>query len=73
MAKASKQYHVIELALDTTGEDNRRLTAILEAAKRLFNAMLQDGLRIVDAIRNDPAWGAARKMPCGSNGPQATE
>ena len=56
MAKPKKQIHVVELALDTTGEDNRLIEGILEAAKRLINTTIQDGLGIVDAIRNDPAW-----------------
>ena len=73
MAKPKQQIHVVELALDTTGEDNRRIEGILEAAKRLINTTLQDGLGIVDAIRNDPAWDAARKMPRGATGPQATD
>ena len=40
MAKPKQQIHVVELALDTTGEDNRRIEGILEAAKRLINTTL---------------------------------
>lgn len=64
MAKKPKPSFVVELPLATTPSDNSRLgKGLFEAAKRLNNTLLQNGLEIVDAIRNDPAWDLARKMP----------
>lgn len=36
---------------------------MFEAGKRLRNTLLQEGLSIVDNIRKDVAWDAAKKMP----------
>lgn len=62
-SKKSTPSYVVELALDTTPRDERRLTGLMEAAKRLYNVVLQDGLDVVAALRADPAWEAARKLP----------
>ena len=66
MAKKLKPSHVVELALDTDPADERRLRGLFTAGARLNNALLQEGLALVDAMRADPAWAAARKLPRGT-------
>ena len=62
--KTNTPSFVLELALQTTPADERRLArGLFVAATRLNNTLLQQGLRIVQALRSDPAWDAARKMP----------
>ena len=64
MPRKSTPSFVLELALQVTPGDERRLErGVFEAAKRLSNTVLQSGLEILQAIRSDPAWEAARKMP----------
>ena len=62
MARKTTPSYVVELPLATTASDLRRLDGVCDAGKRLTNAMLQDGLAIVAAIRADSAWAAARTM-----------
>lgn len=54
---------IVELPLDVTAGDERRLLGVFEAGKRLLNTVLQDGLRQLDAMRIDPRWAEARAMP----------
>ena len=55
---------VVELPLSTTLADESRLNkGVFEAAKRLNNTLLQEGLKRVELVRNDPAWAIARKLP----------
>jgi putative transposase len=63
LPRKPKPSYVVELPLDSSPGDDRRLAGVLEAAKRLFNVVLQDGLAIVAAIRADAAWAAAKKLP----------
>lgn len=64
MVRKTTPSFVLELALQTTPGDERRLErGLFVAATRLNNAVLQDGLGIVQAIREDPAWAAARTLP----------
>jgi hypothetical protein len=49
------------MPLDTTLSDEAQLNKkVFEAAKRLNNVLLKEGINIVQAIRNAPAWEAAR-------------
>ena len=54
---------IVELPLDVTAGDERRLLGVFEAGKRLLNTVLQEGLRQLDAMRIDPRWAEARAMP----------
>lgn len=63
MQRKKRSTHVVELSLETSPSDERRLVGVFDAAKRLYNTLLQDGLLIVDALRADPAWAAARSLP----------
>ena len=64
MARQSTPSFVLELPLRTTPGDERRLDkGLFVAATRLHNALLQAGLALVQAIRDDPAWTAARQLP----------
>ena len=64
MAKKSTPSFVLEFPLATSLSDEARLNkGMFEAGKRLRNTLLQEGLLIIDNIRNDPAWDLARKMP----------
>lgn len=63
MTSKAKPTYVVEVPLDTTPHDERRLAGVFEAAKRLYNAVLQSGLDILDSLRNDPQWEAARRLP----------
>jgi transposase len=56
---------VCEVELHTTAHDRRVLRSRLEAGRQLFNAVLGDLLRRLDAARRDPAWTAATAMPQG--------
>jgi hypothetical protein len=61
---ASTSSFVVSLPLRTTLADERRLIAgVFEAAKRVHNATLQDGLALVDAMRSSAEWAAACVMP----------
>ena len=64
MPKKSTPSFVLEFPLVTSLSDEARLNkGMFEAGKRLRNTLLQEGLHKVDAIRSDPAWDVARKMP----------
>lgn len=63
MPRKAKLTYVVELSLDTTPHDERRLAGVFDAAKRLYNTVLQQGLDILDAVRADSGWAAARKLP----------
>jgi putative transposase len=53
---------VVELPLATHVEDERLLNDRLLCGSRLYNCLLQDGLAIVEALRNDAEWPLARKI-----------
>ena len=64
MSRKTTPSFVVELPLATTLLDETQLNkGVFEAAKSLNNTPLQKGLKIVEAIRRDPAWEAARKLP----------
>ena len=63
MPRKPKPSFVLDLPLDTSSADVRRLEDRFLCGKRLSNVMLQEGIRIVAAIRADERWAAAREMP----------
>lgn len=63
MPRKKRPTHVVELPLETSPSDERRLVGVLDAAKRLYNTLLLEGLMKVDALRAAPAWAAARALP----------
>lgn len=63
MPRQSSPSFVVEIPLQVTPGDARQLLATFEAAKRVYNAVLQSGLERVRAMRADPAWAAAKAMP----------
>ena len=68
MAKSKTPSFVLEFPLATSLADDSRLNkSMFEAAKRLRNTLLQEGLTIIDALRQDPLWDIARKMQKSTN------
>lgn len=53
---------VVELALRTCKEDERRLNDRMLCGARLSNVLLQEGLDFVEAMRSDSAWQAAKAI-----------
>src|ERR1051326_4481193 len=54
---------LLELPLQVTSGQAKRLRAHLEAARQVFNAILSEGQRRLRRMRADPAWQSARAMP----------
>src|ERR1051326_2761074 len=54
---------LLELPLQVTAGQAKRLRAHLEAARQLYNAVLSEGQRRLRRMRADPAWQAARTIP----------
>src|SRR6516162_10297775 len=54
---------LLELPLQVTPGQAKRLRAHLEAARQLYNAVLSEGQRRLRRMRADPAWQAARAIP----------
>jgi hypothetical protein len=55
---------LLELPLRVVPGQSRRVRAHLEAARQLYNAVLSEGQRRLRHMRADPAWQAARAIPC---------
>src|SRR5215472_17749915 len=55
---------LLELPLQVTPGQAKRLRAHLEAARQLYNALLSEGQQRLRRMRADPAWQAARAIPC---------
>lgn len=53
---------VIELPLRTSIEDERLLNDRMLCGSRLHNVLLADGIEMVDGMRSDPEWKAAKKI-----------
>ena len=53
---------IVELPLDASAGDERRLLGIFTAGARLLNTVLQDGLSTLEAMRADPRWAEARTL-----------
>jgi putative transposase len=62
---------ILELLLRTTAADDRVCTIGLEAARNIANAVLGEGRRRADLMRQSKAYQAARKMPRGARAPQS--
>src|SRR5215831_3397854 len=54
---------LLELPLQVTSSQTKRLRAHLEAARQLYNAILSEGQRRLRRMRADPAWQRARAIP----------
>src|SRR5689334_18629260 len=54
---------LLELPLQVTAGQAKRLRAHLEAARQVYNAVLSEGQRRLRRMRADPAWQAARAIP----------
>src|ERR1051326_6497468 len=54
---------LLELPLQVTAGQAKRLRAHLEAARQLYNAILSEGQRRLRRMRADPAWQTARTIP----------
>ena len=54
---------LLELPLQVTPGQAKRLRAHLEAARQFYNAILSEGQRRLRHMRVDPAWQAARAIP----------
>jgi hypothetical protein len=59
MPRKEKPTFVVELHMQTSPRDVAQLNDRMECGKRINNATLQDGLRIVERLRNDAAWDRA--------------
>src|SRR5215472_15017990 len=54
---------LLELPLQVTPRQAKRVRAHLEAARQLYNALLSEGQRRLRCMRADSAWQAARAIP----------
>ena len=54
---------LLELPLQVTAGQAKRLRAHLEAARQFYNAVLSEGQRRLRRMRTDPAWQTARAIP----------
>src|SRR6516164_6513273 len=54
---------LLELPLQVTPGQAKRLRAHLEAARQLYNAVLSEGQQRLRRMQADPAWQAARAIP----------
>jgi hypothetical protein len=62
-ARQPKPTFLLELPLQVTPGQAKRLRAHLEAARQFYNAILSEGQRRLTRMRADPAWQAARAIP----------
>ncbi len=63
MKRAQTPSFLLELPLRVDWSNEKRLRAHLEAARSLYNALLSEANKRLHAMRNDPAWKAARAIP----------
>jgi hypothetical protein len=61
MKKASTPSFVITLPLVAKGRDVAVMRKRFEAGRRLYNALLAEGLRRLSAMRRDPQWTGLRE------------
>src|SRR5215469_5026589 len=54
---------LLELPLQVTPGQAKRLRAHLEAARQFYNAILSEGQQRLRHMRADPAWQTARAIP----------
>ena len=65
MARAPKPTFITELPLVASLAQDAVMQARFEAARRLFNAVLGDGLKALALMRESKTWAAAKAMPKG--------
>jgi hypothetical protein len=63
---------LLELSLQVNESQAARLRAHLEAGRQFYNAVLCEGQRRLRKMRADPAWQAARALPCSQRQERAT-
>src|SRR5258707_11310661 len=63
MKRAKTPTCLLELPLAVTGGQAKHLPAHFEAARCLYNALLDEALARLHRLRADPAWQAARAIP----------
>ncbi|EFH86120.1 transposase IS605 OrfB [Ktedonobacter racemifer DSM 44963] len=63
MKRAKTPTFLIELPLQVDWSSERQLRAHLKAARCLYNALLSEGNKRLQQMRNDPAWASARAIP----------
>lgn len=61
--RAKTPSFVLEVPLVVKPDEERILLARLEAGRRIYNAVLGDALKRIDAMRTDPDYAAARALP----------
>lgn len=66
MARKTKPSFVLTLPLATQPADERAWSITLDAARNIGNAVLSEGLRRLDLMREGKAYKAARRMPRGA-------
>lgn len=65
MSKSSTPSFILEIPLVAKPREDRVMVGRLEAGRRLSNAVLNDGLKRLDAMRSSAEWQAARALPKG--------
>src|SRR5258707_446934 len=55
---------LLELPLQMYESQAKRIRAHLEAGRAFYNAVLSEGQQRLRQMRADPAWQAARAIPC---------
>ena len=65
MPKASTPSFILEIPLVAKPKEDRVMVGRLDAGRRLFNAVLNDGLKRLDAMRSSAGWLSARTLPNG--------
>jgi hypothetical protein len=63
MKKSTTATFLLDLPLRVDAGQARRLRAHLEAARCLYNALLGEAMKRLQAMRTDPAWQEARAIP----------
>ena len=73
MAKAKTNSFIVEISLEITPPEEKRLLARLEAARQVYNACLGESLKQLGLLRQSKVYRAAQKMPRGRTGKGATQ
>jgi len=73
MAKAKTNSFIVEISLEITPPEEKRLLARLEAARQVYNACLGESLKRLGLLRQSKVYRAAQKMPRGRTGKGATQ
>lgn len=65
MPRAKTPTFVLELPLVVSQSDERIILSRLEAGRRLYNAVLHEALKRLNAMRSSEDWNVARSLPAG--------